>query len=275
MAENILFTVLVVADHHLHTLMYFFLGNLSFLQTCYSSTILSRMLASLLTGDKTISVMGCIIQLSIFGFLGATECYLLAAMSYDRYIAICKPLHYVILMNGRICHQLAAGAWLSGFMGSAIMTILVTQLTFCGPSDTDHFFCDFTPLTKLSCSNASLVTLVTAVLSSVETLLPFVFTMETYVCIITTILKIPSTTGKQKAFSICSAHLLVVAMFYGTLILVYVIPKTSALIDLNKMFSLFYTVLTPVANPLVYSLRNKEIKESLRNIVSQCRTSRF
>ncbi|XP_044840964.1 olfactory receptor 1020-like [Mauremys mutica] len=266
---NILIIALVVADQHLHTPMYFFLGNLSCLETCYTSTILPRVLASLLTGDRTISFCGCIVQFYFFGFLAATECCLLAAMSYDRYLAIRKPLHYAALMNGRFCLQLAAGSWMNGFLTTTIITCLMSQLYFCGPNEINHFLCDFTPVIKLSCSDTSLIKLATLIFSSIDTLPPFLLTLASYVCIISTILKIPSTTGRQKAFSTCSSHLMVVTIFYGTVIIVYMLPDTDTLRDLNKVFSVFYTVLTPLANPLIYSLRNKEIKEALRKVISK------
>ncbi|XP_030395541.1 olfactory receptor 6N1-like [Gopherus evgoodei] len=269
MAGNILIIVLVVADQHLHTPMYFFLGNLSCLETCYTSTILPRMLASLLTGDKTISFNGCIIQLYSFGFLVVTECFLLAAMSYDRYLAICKPLHYSALMNGRFCLQLAAGSWVSGFLAITIIIFLMLQLTFCGPNEIDHFFCDFIPLLKLSCSDTQLISMVSLFLSFFDTFPPFLLTVASYIYIITSILRIPSTTGRQKAFSTCSSHLIVVTIFYGTLVIVYMLPKNNTLRDLNKVFSVFYTVLTPLLNPLIYSLRNKHVNMALRKALSK------
>ncbi|XP_044838058.1 olfactory receptor 11L1-like [Mauremys mutica] len=267
MSGNILIIALVVADQHLHTPMYYFLGNLSCLETCYTSTILPKLLASLLTGDRTISVSGCFAQFYCFGSLAATECYLLAAMSYDRYLAICKPLRYAALMNGRLCLQLAAGSWISGFLICVIMMCFMSQLTFCGPSEIDHFFCDFSPMLKLSCSDTSIITLVSFILAFLDSPCPFLLTVTSYVCIIATILRIPSTTWRQKAFSTCSSHLIVVTVFYGTLMTVYLLPKTNTLKALNKVFSVFYTVLTPMLNPLIYSLRNKEVKEALRKVI--------
>ncbi|KAM7150845.1 olfactory receptor 6N1-like [Macrochelys suwanniensis] len=267
---NILIVVLVVADQHLHTPMYFFLGNLSCLETCYTSTVLPRLVASLLTGDRTISVSGCITQFYFFGFLVAVECSLLSMMSYDRYLVICKPLHYTALMNGRICFQLAAVSWMSSFLATAVVIYLMSQLHFCGPKEIDHFLCDFTPVIKLSCSDTSLITLVTFIFSSIDTLPPFLLTLASYVSIISTILRIPSTSGRRKAFSTCSSHLLVVTIYYGTLIIVYVLPDTETLRDLNKVFSVFYTVLTPMVNPLIYSLRNKEVKEALGKVFNKC-----
>ncbi|XP_065270027.1 olfactory receptor 5AP2-like [Emys orbicularis] len=270
MAGNILIIALVVTDQHLHTPMYFFLGNLSCLETSFTSTILPRVLASLLTGDRNISVTGCITQFHFLGLFVGVECYLLALMSYDRYLAICKPLHYTRLMNGRICQQLAAVSWMSGFMIITIVTCLMSQLHFCGPNEINHFLCDFTPVIKLSCSNTSLIILVTFIFSSICTLPPFLLTLASYICIISTILGIPSTTGKRKVFSTCSSHLIVVTVYFGTLIIVYMLPDTDTLRDLNKVFSLFYTVLTPLANPLIYSLRNKEVKAALRKVIRKC-----
>nr|XP_056720567.1 olfactory receptor 6F1-like [Euleptes europaea] len=261
---NILIVVLVVFDQHLHTPMYYFLGNLSCLETFYSSAILPRVLYSLLTGDRSISFIGCFAQNYFFGMLVTTECFLLAAMSIDRYLAICKPLHYATVMNNKLCSQLAAGSWMGGWLAITITTSFMSQLIYCGANEMDHFFCDFAPLVNLSCSNTRTVTVLSFILSSVCAFPPFFLTLATYVCIITSILQIPSASGRQKAFSTCSSHLLVVIIFYGTLIVVYVLPNSSTLRDLNKVFSLLYTILTPLANPLIYSLRNKEVKGALK-----------
>ncbi|XP_065421293.1 olfactory receptor 6F1-like [Chrysemys picta bellii] len=209
MAGNILIIALVVADQQLHTPMYFFLGNLSCLETCYASTILPRMLAILQTGDRTISVNSCFVQYYSFGGLLAAECYLLSEMSYDRYLAICKPLHYGTLMNGRFCLQLAVGSWISSFVIVGMFTYLISQLTFCGHNEVDHFFCEFTALLKLSCSDTYLVELMAFIVASVDTFSPFLLTLASYIFIVATILRIPTTTGKQKAFSTCSSHFIV------------------------------------------------------------------
>ncbi|XP_039356200.1 olfactory receptor 2AP1-like [Mauremys reevesii] len=268
-AGNTFIVVIVMAYQHLHTPMYFFLGNLSCLETCYTSTILPRMLASLLTGDKTISVSGCFTQLYFCGSLVCTECYLLAAMSYDRYLAICKPLHYSTLMNSRFCFQLAAGSWLNGCLVTAIFFLFLSHLIFCGPNEIDHFYCDTIPLMELSCSDTHLVILLAFIIASIFTLPPFLLTLTSYVYIIATILRIPSTPGKQKAFSTCSSHLIVVTIFYGSIMFAYLLPKHDTLRDLNKVVSLCYTVLTPLVNPLIYSLRNREVKEALCKAVSK------
>ncbi|KAF1674517.1 Olfactory receptor 11A1, partial [Pygoscelis papua] len=261
---NLLIMMLVVTDHHLHNPMFFFLGNLSFLETCYTSTILPRMLASFLTNKYVISLSGCFLQYFFFTGLAGAECCLLTVMSYDRYIAICKPLHYTAIMNGRCCLQLAGGSWANGLLASAIVTSLMQQLTFCGPNEIDHFFCDFMPVVKLSCSDTHWIELVTFILASLLTLPPFLLTLISYVYISNTVLRIPSSTGRHKAFSTCSSHLTVVTLFYGTLIVVYLVPKPNTLGDLSKVFSVCYTVLTPLVNPLIYSLRNNNIKKALR-----------
>nr|XP_006129625.1 olfactory receptor 1020-like [Pelodiscus sinensis] len=267
MVGNILLMVLVVADRRLHTPMYFFLGNLSCLETCYSSALLPRLLASLLTGDRTISVPGCMMQFYCFGLLTGTECYLLAAMSYDRYLAICKPLRYATLMTDRFCLRFAAWSWILAFVASTLIFSWMSQSAFCGHKEIDHFFCDFNPLIQRSCDDSSLITRLSIIITSIVVPFPFLLTLMSYICIITTILKIPSYTGRKRAFSTCSSHLIVVTIFYSTLTVVYILPEDHMLQDLNKVLSLFYTVLTPLANPLIYSLRNKEVTEALRKIL--------
>ncbi|XP_066485433.1 olfactory receptor 10C1-like [Tiliqua scincoides] len=264
MAGNLLILVLVVTDRHLHTPMYFFLGNLSLLEACYSSNLVPKMLSSLLTGEKSISVKACFTQFSLFAGLGGTECYLLAMMSYDRYLAICKPLHYAILMSGRLSIQLAAVSWVSGILVSLSLTVTVSQLSFCGPNEIDDYFCDVSSNVRhISCSDTYLFELSAFIFTSIFTLPPFILTVASYVLIILTILRIPSTSGRRKTFSTCSSHLTVVAMYYGTLMLVYMLPRSSDLSQVKKVFSLFYTVLTPMFNPLIYSLRNMEARAAL------------
>ncbi|XP_077169525.1 olfactory receptor 6B1-like [Paroedura picta] len=267
MAGNLLIVALVAADRHLHTPMYFFLGNLSCLETCYISTIWPRMLDSLVTGHKSMWVTSCFAQLYFFGGLATAECYLLAAMSYDRYLAICQPLRYATLMDVRSCLQLASGSWIIGFMVNSVTIYFMSQLIFCGPNIIDHFFCDFSPLLQLSCSNTLNIQLLIFILSALFGLFPFLLTLISYSCIIETILRIPSSVGRKKAFSTCSSHLIVVTLFYGTIVIVYVVPKSNTLRELNKVSSVFYTILTPLVNPFVYSLRNKDIKQALKKIL--------
>nr|XP_034957512.1 olfactory receptor 11A1-like [Zootoca vivipara] len=267
---NLLIVVLVVNDRHLHTPMYFFLGNLSCLEICYSSTILPRMLVSFLTENRTISFSGCFIQLYLFGFLVTAETCLLSVMSYDRYLAICKPLQYSFHMNSKVCMSLAAASWISGCFSVSVVVIWMTQLTYCGFSGIDHFFCDFIPLSKLACTDTSLIMVIALMLSFFFTFPLFMLTITSYICIISAILRISTTSGRQKAFSTCSSHLIVVTIFYGSLMIVYVLPDDPKLRGLTKVFSTFYTILTPMINPLIYSLRNKEVKAALEKLGQTC-----
>ncbi|XP_007444436.1 olfactory receptor 6C4-like [Python bivittatus] len=269
MVGNILIILLVVTDPHLHTPMYFFLGNLSCLETCYSSNILPMMLANLLYGGrKKISVTGCIMQYYFTALLAASECFLLAAMSYDRYVAICKPLHYTTLMNDRVCLQHIAGSWFSGSVLMSIVLYLMYQLKFCGPSEINHFVCDLNPILKLACSDTHLIELVT-ILLSVVCILPFFLTLASYIYIIYNLMRMASVSGRKKAFSTCSSHLMVVSIFYGSIMIVYMLPKTDRLREINKVLSLFYTILTPLFNPMIYSLRNREVKEAFKKGVAK------
>ncbi|XP_063159018.1 olfactory receptor 6F1-like [Candoia aspera] len=263
---NLLIILLVIADHHLHTPMYFFLGNLSCLETCYSSIIIPKMLTNLFTGQQSISFTGCMVQFYLFGSCVCIETYLLAVMSFDRYLAICRPLHYSSIMHGMFGVQIMTGVWIGSFLANCLTISLLAQLSFCGPNVINHYFCDLIPLEKLSCSDTTLVILVTFLLTVIFTVTPFLLTLISYICIIATILKISSATGRQKAFSTCSSHLMVVCLFYGALIIVYILPDTPSLRDLNKVFSIFYTVLTPLINPLIYSLRNQEVHKALRRV---------
>ncbi|XP_034957545.2 olfactory receptor 2AP1-like [Zootoca vivipara] len=266
---NTLIVVLVVLDHHLHTPMYFFLGNLSFLEACYSSNIFPRMLSALLTRDRRISFNGCFTQWYLFGSLEAAECCLLCVMSYDRYLAICKPLHYATTMRTNTCINLAAASWLNGFIGFSILLLLMLQLSFSGSREMDHYFCDYFPLLKLSCSDTSVLEGASYIVAVIFTFPPFVLTLTSYSYIIAAILRIPSTTGRQKAFSTCSSHLIVVSIFYSSLMIVYMLPKDEVNRGMQKISSLFYTVLPPLANPFIYSLRNKEVQDALRNKISK------
>ncbi|XP_048372544.1 olfactory receptor 1020-like [Sphaerodactylus townsendi] len=270
LAGNIIIIVLVILDHHLHIPMYFFLGNLSCLETFYSSTLLPRMLASFLTGDRSISVGGCFIQFYCFGMLLIAEIYLLASMAYDRCLAICKPLQYATLMSRRLCFVLSAASWLWGIAVMTLVVSLMSQLKFCGPHEINHFFCELAPVINLACSDTTLVTLVGLTVSVIDTVPPCLLTLLSYMCIIAAIVQIPSSNGRKKAFSTCSSHLIVVSIFYGSLIFVYVLPKKEALNEVDKIFSVFYTILTPLINPLIYSLKNKEVKKALRRVVKKC-----
>ncbi|XP_026541864.1 olfactory receptor 5G3-like [Notechis scutatus] len=266
---NLLIFLLVVTNQHLHTPMYFFLANLSWLDACYSSTILPKLLANLLTGDGTITLRGCLAQCHLFGICAAIETYLLSAMSYDRFVAICRPLLYNSIMNTKFSLQLIAGTWINSLIFNGILVGLMDPFPFCGSNIIDHYFCDFLPLEKLSCSNRNFLEPIAFFMTVIFTIAPFLLTLISYICIIGTIIKIKSNTGRQKAFSTCSSHLMVVCLYYGTLIIVYVLPDSPTLRPLNKIISIFYTVMTPLVNPLIYSLRNKEVHKALRRLYSK------
>uniref|UniRef100_K7GCZ4 Olfactory receptor n=1 Tax=Pelodiscus sinensis TaxID=13735 RepID=K7GCZ4_PELSI len=257
MAGNILILALVVAHRHLHTPMYFFLGNLSCLEICYSSTLLPRLLAGLLAGNRTISFTGCLTQYYFFCALAGSECLLLSVMSYDRYLAICNPLHYTARMSGRSCLQLAGGSWIGGFLACGITTVPISQLTFCGPNGIDHFFCDFIPLVKLSCNDPLLMDTLAFTSCLIFSLIPFLLTLGSYSCIISTILQC------QYPSDPLPAHFIVVSVYYGTILIAYMFPTTDSLSDFKKVLSLSYTILTPLVNPLIYALRNREVQEAL------------
>uniref|UniRef100_A0A8C3EZ09 Olfactory receptor n=1 Tax=Chrysemys picta bellii TaxID=8478 RepID=A0A8C3EZ09_CHRPI len=273
MAGNILIMAVVVVDQHLHTPMYFFLGNLSCLETCYTSTVLPSMLASLLTGDRTISVGGCAAQMYFFLLLGSAECYLLAAMAYDRYVAICHPLRYVAIMERRSCVWLVAGSWLSGIPVSFIQTTLVFTSLFCGPNKIDHFFCDVAPVLQLVCADTSRNEMSNITITVVFLAIPFTLILISYTCIIATVLKMSSPGSRHRAFSTCSSHLVVVTLFYGSGMVMYLRPRSIHTTENDKLLSLFYTVVTPMLNPVIYSLRNKEVKGALRRWVAGKRLS--
>uniref|UniRef100_A0A8C6XAA0 Olfactory receptor n=1 Tax=Naja naja TaxID=35670 RepID=A0A8C6XAA0_NAJNA len=218
------------------------------------------MLFSFITGNRNITFSGCFTQLYLFGFLVTTETCLLSVMSYDRYLAICQPLHYHLYMNKEVRISLAIGSWVGGI--SIIMTAML-QLKYCGPNEIDHYFCDSVPLKELSCSDTYLVEHANLILLFIYTMPPFLITLASYIYIIIAILRIPSTTGRKKAFSTCSSHLTVVSIYYGSLITVYLLPPSTSI---NKVCSLLYTILPPFVNPLIYSLRNKDVKKALRRV---------
>ncbi|KAG9463045.1 hypothetical protein GDO78_022537, partial [Eleutherodactylus coqui] len=262
---NLSIVVVVLADHGLHTPMYFLLGNLSFLDFFYATTTVPKLLSGLLVDDKRISFQGCIVQLHIFHFLGSTEAMLLASMSYDRYIAICNPLRYHDLMAKAVCLQLAFTSWLAGFLYSLFHTILTSRLPFC-MKKISHFYCDIKPLLKLACAdthiNESLVNIVTGSVA----LGTFVLIIISYTFIATHLQNIHSKKGRSKAFSTCSSHLTVVLLYFGTAFCTYLRPATKNSLEQDKMIAVLVTVITPALNPIIYSLRNKDVKRALRKL---------
>ncbi|XP_039353379.1 olfactory receptor 10A7-like [Mauremys reevesii] len=261
---NILIVIITITDSALQTPMYFFLRNLSFLEICYTSVTLPKMLVNLISETQTISFAGCGIQMCFFVLFGITECCLLSVMAYDRYVAICHPLQYTLSMNQMVCVWMAAGSWIIGILVGFGHTISIFTLPFCGSNRIRHFFCDVFPVLRLVSTdthkNEAAVTTTTVLFI----LAPFLLILLSYGLIISTILKMPSAEGRHKGFSTCSSHLIVVSLFYGTGTFIYMQPSSEQSQSSNRFLSLVYTVLTPTFNPIIYSLRNKEIKCALR-----------
>ncbi|XP_014378193.1 olfactory receptor 6N2-like [Alligator sinensis] len=261
---NVVIFTVIWSDARLHTPMYFFVSTLSFLEIWYTATTIPKMLSNLLRERKSISFTGCLLQTYFFHSLGATECYLLTAMAYDRYLAICDPLHYPAIMTTKMCARLAAGCWVCGFICPVTEVILVSKLPFCGPNKIQHIFCDFPPLLSLACTDTSINVLVDFIINSFIILVTFLFIMVSYVKIIKTVLKIRTAKGRRKAFSTCASHLTVVLIFFGSITFMYVRLKESYSLDYDRAFAVIYAVLTPLVNPVIYSLRNKEILNAIK-----------
>ncbi|KAM6295328.1 olfactory receptor 6F1-like [Aegotheles albertisi] len=258
--------VLVWTNTNLHTPMYFFLCNLSFLEIWYTTGVVPKAIGVMLGTSQTISFRACILQLFFLLSLGSTECFLLSAMAYDRYLAICYPLRYSSLMNSVLSAQLALSCWLAGFLAISLLAFLTSRLTFYGPDVINHFLCDIDSCLALSCSDTWPVELATFLVSIVVVLASCVVIMVSYIYIISSILRIQSAHGRKKAFSTCSAHLTVVTIWYGSTIFLYVKPSAQNSLDSNKLVNTFNTVVTPFLNPFIYTLRNKEVKQALRRV---------
>ncbi|VFV33822.1 olfactory receptor [Lynx pardinus] len=272
---NGIIIIVSVCDSHLHTPMYFFLSNLSFLDICYTSSSIPLFLSSFLTSQKTISFSGCGVQMFLSFAMGATECVLLSMMAFDRYAAICNPLRYSFIMSKTSYMSMAAGSWIAGGVNSVLQTSLAMRLPFCGDNVINHFTCEILAVLKLACADISINVISMIIANVIFLVVPVLFIFVSYVFILSTILKIPSAEGKRKAFSTCSAHLTVVIIFYGTILFMYAKPKakdfsgTDKVQVTDKIISLFYGVVTPMLNPLIYSLRNKDVKEAVKNMLCQ------
>ncbi|KAM7074210.1 olfactory receptor 6B1-like [Molossus nigricans] len=265
--ENLVIVVTVRASCQLHTPMYFFLANLSVLETLYTSVTVPKLLADLLAQAGTISFSGCLIQLFFFLSLASSECFLLSTMACDRYLAICRPLHYPAIMDSRFCLRLALGAWMSGFLASFVSIVLISHLRFCGPNVLNHFFCDISPLLQLSCSDITPIETLDFLAALSVLLISLLVTMVSYAHILDTVLRIPGGAGRQKAFSTCASHLVVVTIFYATTIFMYARPHAVSSFHLNKLVSVVYTMVTPLLNPIIYCLRNRDIREALTKLL--------
>ena len=251
--------------------MYFFLRVLSFLDIATASSVVPKMLVNFLSEDRSISYMGCATQLYCVIFLAATEWYILAAMAYDRYVAICNPLRYAIVMNCRVCHSLVLLSCCSGNVVSVVQTAWVFTLPFCGPKKINYFFCDIPPLIMLSCTDTSSYEKQIITATVLVIFAPFCLILVSYACIVSSILKISSAEGRHKTFSTCSSHLIVVTLYWGSGTLIYLHPKANYSQDTKKVLALIYTTIIPTLNPLIYSLRNKEVKGVLIKIIARLR----
>nr|AAI30242.1 Olfactory receptor 508 [Mus musculus] len=260
--------MLIRRSPQLHTPMYLFLSHLAFVDIGYSSSVTPIMLKGFLRKETFILVSGCVAQLCSVVTFGSTECFLLAAMAYDRYVAICSPLLYATQMSSTVCILLVGASYLGGCVNAWTFTGCLLNLSFCRPNKVNHFFCDYSPLLKISCSHDFSSEVIPAISSgSIIVVTVFIIALS-YVYILVSILKMRSTEGRRKAFSTCTSHLTAVTLFYGTITFIYVMPKSSYSTDQNKVVSVFYTVVIPMLNPIIYSLRNKDVKEAMKKLMA-------
>ncbi|XP_054850570.1 olfactory receptor 49-like [Eublepharis macularius] len=262
---NMLIIAITLSNHRLKTPMYFFLRNFALLEVGFTTSIIPKALANLATGQRTISLTGCFTQCFLYFALGTTEFFLLAVMSFDRYVAICHPLHYSTIMNGPMCSLLVGCSWAGGLLLMLGPAVVLFQMPFCGPNTVNHFFCDNGPLIKLACIDTSLMELADFFIATLSLIGSLAVTVVSYINIISSIMHIPSKQERQKAFSTCSSHIIVVSLFYGSCIFMYVRPSQSQGFDFNKGVSILNTVVTPLLNPYIYTLRNKQVHEVLKD----------
>ncbi|XP_008946326.1 PREDICTED: olfactory receptor 2D3-like [Merops nubicus] len=269
MVGNILIMALIRADCHLQSPMYFFLANLSLVDICYISSYVPQMLVNLLTKKRTISFFRCAAQMYFSLAFGITECVLLGAMAYDRYVAICRPLLYATIMNRKLCMHMVVASWASSLLSSTVISSLTWQLPFCQHNLLKHYYCEVQAVLALACADTTLTKLVIFIFSILILFIPFLLIITSYARILSAILKIPSARGQHKALSTCGSHLMVVTIYYGTGICIYMNPSSRPPQDRDKVVALFYTVVAPMLNPLIYSLRNEEMKRALRRAMKR------
>ncbi|XP_040843890.1 olfactory receptor 6C6 [Ochotona curzoniae] len=266
---NLVIIVLTLLDLRLKTPMYFFLRNFSFLEVIFTTVCIPRFLITIVTKDKTISYNSCVAQLFFILLLGVTEFYLLAAMSYDRYVAICKPLHYPLIMNSKVCYQLVLSCWVTGFLIIFPPLVLGLQLDFCASKIIDHFMCETSPILQISCTDTHVLELMSFILAVVTLLVTLALVIISYACIIKTILKFPSAQQRRKAFSTCASHMIVVSMTYASCIFMYIKPSARERVSVSKGIALLYTSVAPLLNPFIYTLRNQQVKDVFQDIIQK------
>lgn len=264
---NLGMITLILLDPCLHTPMYFFLSNLSLVDCVYSSAVTPKVMAGFLTGDKVISYGGCVAQMFFVVAFASTDCFLLAVMAYDRHAAVCKPLHYTTTVTPSVCARMAIGCYIWGFVESAIHTGFTFCLSFCHSNVVHHFFCDIPPILALSCSDIHINEIVLFALATFNVLFALIVIFTSYLFILIAILRMPSAEGRKKAFSTCASHLTAIAMFYGTVIFMYLQPSSSHSMDNDQVASVFYAIIVPMLNPIIYSLRNREVNSAFRKAV--------
>ncbi|XP_003761040.1 olfactory receptor 1361-like [Sarcophilus harrisii] len=266
---NLLIMLAISSDPHLHTPVYFFLSNLSLVDICFTSTTIPKMLSNHISKNRTIPYAGCLTQVFFFIWFAGIDSILLTAMAYDRYVAICAPLHYNTIMTPRVCVLLVLVCWSWAITNSLIHTVLLIRLSFCGHNEIPHFFCDLSPLLKLACSDTFINDLMVYTVGALTAFLPFIGILLSYAHIFIAIMKISSVRGMQKVFSTCGSHLAVVCLFYGTVIGVYFTPTSTHTAQQDTAAAVIYTLITPMLNPFIYSLRNKDMKGALRMLITR------
>ncbi|XP_055971558.1 olfactory receptor 6C6-like [Sorex fumeus] len=264
---NLSIILLTLLDPRLKTPMYFFLRNFSFLEVSLTTICIPRFLITIVTKNKVISYNGCASQLFFFLLLGVTEFYLLAAMSFDRYVAICKPLHYPIIMSNRVCYQLVFSSWTAGFLITFPPLVMGLKLEFCASKVIDHFICDTSPVLQISCTDTRLLELISFVSAVITLVVTLLLVTLSYTYIIRTILKMPSAQNRRKAFSTCSSHMIVVSLTYGSCIFIYMKPSAKERVTLSKGVAVIYTSVAPLLNPFIYTLRNQQVKQAFKDII--------